>query len=133
MDWLQGLLGGVLIGASAALLLLTHGRIAGISGMLAGALLPQGGELGWRIPFLAALATGGALFSRLWPEQFAMTGLPPWPLWIVSGLLVGVGTRVGGGCTSGHGVCGVGRGSKRSLVATLVFVGTAMITVMVRS
>jgi uncharacterized membrane protein YedE/YeeE len=129
MEWLQGLLGGVLIGASAALLLWTHGRIAGISGVLAGAL--HGPEV-WRLAFLSALVAGGALFSRVWPAHFAMTGLPGWPLWIVSGLLVGVGTRVGGGCTSGHGVCGLGRGSPRSLVATLVFMGTAIVTVMVR-
>jgi uncharacterized protein len=131
MDWLYGLLGGVLIGASAALLLLTDGRIAGVSGVLAGALLPQRGEFAWRVAFVAALIVGGAVFSRVWPAHFSMAGVPRWPLWIVSGLLVGVGTRMGGGCTSGHGVCGIGRGSPRSMAATLVFVVTAIVTVMV--
>lgn len=129
MEWLQGLLGGVLIGAAAALLLWTHGRIAGVSGVMAGSLSLHPER--WRLGFLAGLVLGGALFSRLWPEQFSMAGLPQWPLWIASGLLVGVGTRVGGGCTSGHGVCGIGRGSPRSLVATVVFVAAAMLTVLV--
>ncbi len=129
MEWLQGLMGGVLIGAAAALFLYTHGRIAGISGVLGGALRhPEG----WRLSFLAGLVAGGAVFSRVWPEHFTMAGLPGWPLWIVSGLLVGIGTRVGGGCTSGHGVCGLGRGSPRSLVATVVFMSTAILTVLVR-
>lgn len=131
MEWLQGLLGGALIGGAAALLMFTHGRIAGISGLLAGVLPPQPGE-GWRMAFLGGLVAGGALFALLWPAQFAMVGLPRWPLWLVSGLLVGVGTRVSGGCTSGHGVCGLGRGSPRSLVATMVFMATAVLTVLVR-
>ncbi|HEX5658807.1 MAG TPA: YeeE/YedE family protein [Polyangiales bacterium] len=129
MDWLHGLLGGVLIGASAALLLWTNGRIAGVSGVFAGTLLPQRGELGWRLGFIGALFVGGAIFSLIWPDNFAIDGVPSWPWWIVSGLLVGVGTRIGGGCTSGHGVCGIGRGSPRSMIATLVFVGAAMLTV----
>jgi uncharacterized protein len=130
LDWLQALLGGVLIGASAALLLWTNGRVAGISGVLAGVLWPQRGEFAWRVAFVLAMVLGGALFVRVWPENFAMAGLPRWPVWIASGLLVGVGTRVSGGCTSGHGVCGIGRGSLRSLVATAVFMATAMVTVL---
>jgi hypothetical protein len=131
MEWVQGLLGGVLIGASAALLLWTHGRIAGVSGVVAGVLLPQRGDFVWRLAFALAMVAGGAMFVQRWPEQFAMVGLPRWPLWLVSGLLVGIGTRIGGGCTSGHGVCGIGRGSLRSWVATSVFMASAIITVMI--
>lgn len=130
VEWISGLLGGVLIGAAAALLLWTHGRIAGVSGVLSGALVPQRGDFVWRLAFVLGLLAGGAMFGRLWPDRFSLLGLPRWPLWLAGGLLVGVGTRLAGGCTSGHGVCGLGRGSPRSLVATLVFMGAALVTVM---
>lgn len=130
-DFLTPLLGGVLIGCAAVLLLLTHGQIAGISGIVRGALLPAPGAAGgFRYAFLFGLLSAGALLGVLWPERFDMRGAPGWPLLLVAGLLVGVGTYVGGGCTSGHGVCGIGRGSPRSIAATLTFMLVAGLTVL---
>ena len=132
IEWTRALLGGVLIGTAAALLLLTHGRIAGISGLLGRIARHRGASdstaahdrFFWRVAFLLALVLGGALFVRIWPERFGTLGMPRWPVMIIAGLLVGVGTRLGNGCTSGHGVCGLGRGSPRSLAATLTFMGS---------
>ncbi len=128
MDFVYALVGGVMIGLAAALLLFTNGRIAGISGILAGALGSRGPELGWRLTFLFGLLAGGALIFVM-PQRFDMQGLPPLSWVVVAGLLVGFGTRLGSGCTSGHGVCGVSRGSPRSLVATLTFMLTGALTV----
>ena len=127
----SSLIGGLLIGASAALFLVLNGRIAGISGILGGLLHPTRSEVRWRLAFLAGLfiaplvyvAVGGAL-----PPVELDASLP---LLIVAGLIVGFGTRLGAGCTSGHGVCGIGRGSPRSLAATAVFMVTAIATVFV--
>ena len=125
------LIGGLMIGASAALFLVLNGRIAGISGILGGLLQPPRSEIGWRLAFLAGLF--GA------PLAYVAFGgvLPPveldasLPILIVAGLIVGFGTRLGAGCTSGHGVCGIGRGSPRSLAATAVFMATAVATVFI--
>lgn len=127
----SALIGGLLIGGSAALFLILSGRIAGISGILGGLLQPARSDLGWRLAFLAGLllapliytAVGGALPKV---ETNASLGVL-----ILAGLLVGVGTRLGAGCTSGHGVCGIGRGSPRSIAATAVFMATAVLTVFV--
>lgn len=127
----SALTGGLLIGASAALFLVLNGRVAGISGILGGLLHPARSEIGWRLAFLAGLfvappvyvAVGGAL-----PPVDLDASLP---LLIVAGLIVGFGTRLGAGCTSGHGVCGIGRGSPRSLAATAVFMATAIATVFI--
>jgi uncharacterized protein len=126
----SALAGGALIGLSASILLLTSGRIAGISGILGGLLLPRRGELGWRLGFLAGLLLAGVLAVGLAPDSL---GSSPRPLLLLvaAGLLVGIGTRLGNGCTSGHGICGVSRLSRRSIVATLVFVGAGMLTVLV--
>jgi uncharacterized protein len=130
--WWSALLGGALIGASASLLWFGIGRVAGISGIVAGLIAPQGraGGVPWQLWFVLGLLSGGALLKGLQP---ALLEAPParWPQLIIAGFLVGVGTRLGGGCTSGHGVCGISRGSLRSVVATLVFMGTAMLTVFV--
>ena len=127
----RSLLGGVLIGLSAATMLLGPGRIAGITGILGGALRGRAGDLAWRLWFLLGLVGGGVVLGRIWPAAFqgqlARSGL--W--FAAAGLLVGFGTRLGNGCTSGHGVCGVGRLSPRSLVATAVFILTGAITVFV--
>jgi uncharacterized membrane protein YedE/YeeE len=88
------------------------------------------GDTSWRVGFLLALALGGTLFARIWPDRFGTLGMPRWPVLIIAGVLVGIGTRVGQGCTSGHGVCGLGRGSPRSLAATLTFMGSAILTVL---
>ena len=128
---LSGLLGGLLIGLAAAMLLLLNGRISGISGIVGGLLTPKSSDAGWRVAFVAGLvlgafgyvlATGGAIPVRM---QASL------PVLVAAGLLVGFGTRLGSGCTSGHGLCGIARLSKRSIVASAVFFGVAMITVFV--
>jgi uncharacterized membrane protein YedE/YeeE len=122
--------GGLLIGAAAAAFVLIHGRIAGISGILGGLLRPAGQDIGWRIAFMAGLLGAPALyalFTRL-PSATVEAGFP---VMAVAGLLVGVGTRYGGGCTSGHGVCGLSRLSRRSLAATLAFMAAGFVTVFV--
>ncbi|HMP72927.1 MAG TPA: YeeE/YedE family protein [Kiritimatiellia bacterium] len=129
-DWVQALIGGVLIGGSAVFLLLMNGRIAGISGITTRALVSGGREI-WAVLFLAGLLLGGALYEYvLAAEPTPARGVGPWVM-VAGGLLVGIGSRLGHGCTSGHGVCGLGRFSGRSLVAVLVFMGTAFVTVYV--
>jgi len=124
---LSSLGGGLLIGAAAALLLLGSGLVAGVSGILEGAVLSREP---WRISFLGGLLAGGAVLALLAPAALAPSPASL-PVLGVAGFLVGVGTRLGGGCTSGHGVCGVSRLSTRSIVATATFIATAMITVLV--
>jgi uncharacterized protein len=124
------LLGGILIGSSALLLLLSHGRIAGITGVLDGALRWRPGDLAWRLCFLLGLIGGGTVLGWMVPSAFDDQLHRSGPLLLFAGLLVGFGTRMGNGCTSGHGVCGIGRLSKRSIVATMVFVATGALTVL---
>ncbi|MCY1042601.1 YeeE/YedE family protein [Corallococcus sp. bb12-1] len=125
------LLGGALIGLSASLLLLFNARIAGVSGIAGGLFGSVDGERGWRLAFLGGLVGGGLLLRIVWPGALGAPDVPG-PGWLVAGgLLVGVGTRLGNGCTSGHGVCGIARGSRRSLVATLTFMVTAVLTVFI--
>ncbi len=130
---LQALAGGVLIGSASWLLLAALGRVAGVSGIAAGAMIPAKNQMGntgeeglWRKFFLIGLVGGGALaFGFLSPP---VVSTRPLLLLIVAGVLVGVGTVVGSGCTSGHGVCGLGRRSTRSVVATLSFMGAGIAT-----
>lgn len=123
--------GGLLIGVAAVLLLYLNGRIAGISGIVNGALARTRGDFAWRVAFLVGMIAGGAAFWWLTPHAFIpRQGFAPLLL-VVAGFLVGFGTRLGSGCTSGHGVCGLGRRSLRSLVATATFVGCGMLTVYV--
>ncbi|MDO8299513.1 YeeE/YedE family protein [Lacisediminimonas sp.] len=135
IDWINftpvpSLLGGALIGLGAAMLALLLGRIAGISGIVAGLLKPFSGDIGWRIAFVA-----GMLLAPL--AYVLVTPLPPiridasWSLLVVAGLLVGVGTRYGSGCTSGHAVCGLSRLSPRSMVATASFMAFGFLTVFI--
>ena len=127
----SALLGGMLIGFAALLLLWWQGRIAGISGILSGVLTPVHHEWLWRVCFVLGLMVGGEIgFSLLGLPAPQLAGLPLW-LMVLSGLLVGVGTRLGNGCTSGHGICGIGRLSLRSVVATLCFMATGFITVFI--
>jgi uncharacterized protein len=125
----SALVGGALIGASTAVFLVLNGRVAGISGIVGGLIRPVRSEVGWRLAFLAGLFVAPLAHVAFGGAVPAVTIAAPLWLLIVSGLIVGFGTRLGAGCTSGHGVCGIGRGSKRSLVATLAFVATAMATV----
>ncbi len=115
--------GGALIGLAASLLLLAHGRVAGISGILGG-ILTRNEAVAWRVAFLAGLAVGGLAIAATFPATMSMAGSRPLPLLLVSGVLVGFGTRLGAGCTSGHGVCGLSRRSPRSLVAVVTFMAT---------
>jgi hypothetical protein len=126
---LHALLGGALIGGAASLLLLALGRVAGISN-IAGAVVRRDagdGSRDWRLAFLAGLLAAGAVAALVAP---AAIGTPPvsLPVVAVAGLVVGVGARLGNGCTSGHGVCGISRGAPRSLAATVVFMATGMLT-----
>ncbi|HVB80679.1 MAG TPA: hypothetical protein VNE82_12135 [Candidatus Binataceae bacterium] len=123
------LFGGILIGLSASAMLLLDGKIAGVSGILAGVLKPIGGDTLWRICFLGGLLAGGLLLRILLPSAFDFGLIRPFPLLTIAGLLVGFGTRLGSGCTSGHGVCGISRLSPRSLVATATFIFTGALTV----
>jgi uncharacterized membrane protein YedE/YeeE len=126
---LASLLGGVLIGLSASAMLLLDGKIAGISGIVAGVLKPVKGDTLWRVCFLAGLLAGGLLLQKSLPVAFDFGIIHPFPLLAIAGLLVGFGTRLGSGCTSGHGVCGVSRLSPRSLVATATFIFTGALVV----
>jgi uncharacterized protein len=133
IDWAHftpwaSLAGGILIGMAAAMLVLLNGRIAGISGIVGGLLVPRRHETGWRLAFVVGLLSAPLAmgFYPLTPRIDASFGLL-----VVAGLLVGIGTSYGSGCTSGHGVCGLSRLSPRSLVATVAFMGAGIVTVFV--
>lgn len=127
------LAGGVLLGVASALFILLNGRVLGISGILGGLLTPKAGDIGWRVSLLAGLFVAPAVYALLAPEGFITAPRidASFGLIVLAGLLVGVGTRYGAGCTSGHGVCGLSRLSPRSLVATLAFMGAGFATVFV--
>lgn len=126
---LQAVLGGVLIGCAAVMLLLCNGRVAGVSGILGGTLLESVPVAAWRYAFLGGLVAGGVLLLNVLPDTSITHVSQSIPLVIAAGLMVGYGSRLGGGCTSGHGVCGMARLSPRSIVATLTFMAAAMGTV----
>jgi uncharacterized membrane protein YedE/YeeE len=128
-----GALGGLLIGLSAVILMGGIGRIAGLSGIFGALLSGQwGGDHGWRALFLLGLLLGTALATLLGGFDPATLGFPGTPLTtVIGGLLVGAGTAMGSGCTSGHGICGMSRLSARSIVSTLIFMGVAVLTVFV--
>jgi uncharacterized protein len=125
----SGLIGGLLIGFAAALLLLLNGRISGISGIVGGLLSPKSGDAGWRVVFVAGLLLGAFIYMLATGSAIPVMMQASLPIIVVAGLLVGFGTRLGSGCTSGHGVCGIARLSRRSIVATSVFMGVAILTV----
>jgi uncharacterized membrane protein YedE/YeeE len=135
VDWASftpwaSLAGGALIGIAATVLVLANGRIAGVSGILGGLLRPSAGDVAWRLAFVAGLVAAPLAYV-------AYAALPPmaidagYPLLVAAGLAVGIGTRYAGGCTSGHGVCGLSRLSPRSLVATLAFMAAGFATVFI--
>jgi uncharacterized membrane protein YedE/YeeE len=129
-DPVSAALGGALIGFASVLLLLLIGRVAGVSGIFAELIAPRATDRGWRAAFLLGLIVA-PLTVGLAEQTLTQPVMPGWAVVIAAGLLVGYGTRLGGGCTSGHGICGVARLSPRSIVATLIFVATAIVTVAV--
>ena len=135
IDWQHftpwtSLAGGLLIGFAAALFVLLNGRIAGISGVLGGLLMPRAGDIAWRLLFVAGLLLAPTVYGlvAVLPVATIEAGMPTL---VVAGVLVGLGTRFGAGCTSGHGVCGISRLSPRSIVATLSFMAAGFATVYV--
>lgn len=124
----SALAGGVLIGISASLMLLFNGRIAGISGIFAGLLKPVPGDFAWRFAFVGGLLLGGLVLALVEPSTIAIASNRSLGATALAGLVVGIGVRMGSGCTSGHGVCGIARASNRSFVSTATFVGIGMIT-----
>ena len=127
---IQALLGGSLIGLAAVALMTFHGRIAGVTGILTGIILPKG-DWNWRLAFLLGAIAAPAMILLLTGMSLPLqSDIPSWAI-ILGGLLVGVGVAFGGGCTSGHGVCGMARLSTRSIAATLTFMATTFITVFV--
>lgn len=126
-DYIMAGAGGALIGVSAVLLLWLNGRIAGISGIVNGVFTRQSSEAGWRIAFVVGLFAGALIYQLLTGATLIDRDNYPLGLTIVAGLLVGFGTRLGSGCTSGHGICGIGRLSVRSLAATALFVAIGML------
>ena len=121
------LLGGGLIGLSASLLLIFKGRIFGVSGILAGLVVPEKSDFAWKVTIVAGLIFGGVIITLLMPEAMPRGEMDLTEI-IPAGLLVGFGTQLGGGCTSGHGICGISRLSVRSLIATLSVMVTGMIS-----
>jgi len=135
IDWTHftpwtSLAGGLLIGTAAAMFLLLNGKIAGISGILGGLLRPAAGDTGWRVAFLLGLVAAPLLYQLAAPLPVVQIDAGT-TLLVVAGLLVGLGTRYGSGCTSGHGVCGLSRLSPRSMVATAAFMASGFVTVFV--
>lgn len=125
---MMALAGGTLIGLAATGLLYFNGRLAGISNLLSGLMATASGDRSWRLAFVLGLVAAGLLLLAIYPAAF---GTAPRPYWVLGlgGFLVGVGAQISNGCTSGHGVCGLGRRSLRSLVATLTFMSTGAATV----
>lgn len=135
IDWINftpsaALSGGILLGVASAAFILINGRILGISGILGGLLVPRRGDVSWRVFFLAGMLLAPAILALVWPQRLVVPRIDADNFTIiVAGVLVGLGTRYGSGCTSGHGVCGLSRLSPRSLVATLAFMASGFATV----
>lgn len=128
---LPALLGGALIGLATGLVLLLNGKIAGVSGVVGRILRPAPGDAAWRVAFLLGMVGGGASTFALYAPARDFTPAGGVGVMVAAGLLVGFGARFGGGCTSGHGVCGISRGSTGGVTGTLVFMGVAFVTVYV--
>lgn len=126
-NWLMAFLGGICIGASALLLLVFNGKIAGISGIVSGLLQPPQSKNYWRGAFVVGLLMASWVVAPLNLHLPDFSGINPY-LALIAGLLVGIGTRIGNGCTSGHGICGMGRLSIRSIVATVIFMVFGILT-----
>lgn len=129
--FLNPLIGGILIGLASLLATVLSGKIPGISGVFGRLLVPATPDKAWRAVFLFGLIGGAALSFALWQSAALFRPMRPLGVMAIAGLIVGFGTRLGGGCTSGHGVCGVGMGAKYSIAATLIFMVAAMVTVFI--
>ncbi|WP_255490228.1 YeeE/YedE family protein [Bdellovibrio sp. KM01] len=125
---LMALAGGALIGLAASLMLILNGRVTGISGIANGLLTLQKGDYLWRATFIIGLILGGVILAHFQPELFANTSARTEVMIAIAGVIVGFGTVLGSGCTSGHGVCGISRLSPRSLVATIIFMLVGMVS-----
>jgi len=128
-DAINGLIGGGLIGLAASIILLINGKIFGISGILSGALQPASPDFCWRLASLLGIIVGGFLLTMIYPAAFENEMVVNPMMAGVAGIIVGFGTKIGRGCTSGHGICGVSRFSTRSITATCTFIVTGAITV----
>lgn len=137
MDWdaftpISATVGGALLALATGLVLFLNGKIAGISGVIARSLRPRAGDTAWRVVFLLGMVAGGAVTFAVYEPAAAFAPSTGTAGMVVAGLFVGFGTRLGGGCTSGHGVCGIGRASTRGVAGTLIFMAVAIVTVYVR-
>ena len=128
-EYMMSLYGGMCIGFAVSMMLFLNGRVTGVSGIVNGILSPQKGDTFWRVAFVLGLVLGGAGVMALRPESFTDTSSTSLVMVIIAGLLVGFGTVMGSGCTSGHGVCGISRMSIRSIIATVAFIGAGMVSV----
>lgn len=126
--WIESLIGGALIGLAATVYLLFSGRIAGVSGIFFGVIKPRAGDFVWRLMFVVGLLAAGVIASVFVDEPFVYHSGRSMAVIALAGLFVGFGTRLGSGCTSGHGVCGLSRMSPRSLAATLTFIAVGVVT-----
>lgn len=124
------ILGGAIIGIAVSLMLLFNGRVTGISGIIGGTLTPKPHDIIWRITFVLGLLSGGFVLKFVLPEAFEIKSSAQTIDYIIAGLLVGFGTLLGNGCTSGHGVCGISRFSTRSIMSTLTFISFGVLSVL---
>lgn len=128
---INALIGGVLIGLAVSLMMLFNGRVTGISGIIGGMLKPQKSDFLWRFSFLGGLLFGGLILSLLKPDVLVQVSHARWFDYVIAGTLVGFGTLMGNGCTSGHGVCGISRFSVRSIMATVTFIMFGIVSVLI--
>lgn len=128
---INALIGGAIIGIAVSLMLVFNGRVAGISGIISGVLKPQKNDLFWRVAFLLGLLTGGIVLKVFRPDVFVLASNMTKLDYVIAGLLVGFGTLLGNGCTSGHGVCGISRLSMRSIMATVTFISFGVLSLLI--
>lgn len=131
MDWIYALVGGAIIGLAVTIMLLFNGRVTGISGIVNGMLKPTAGDFLWRFTFVLGLFIGGLILKVIRPEAFTGSLNNSTATVVIAGLLVGFGTIMGSGCTSGHGVCGISRLSVRSIVSTMTFIAAGVLAVVI--